>query len=247
MFGAVAGVRKGVSAVIMIKGGAACNKMSPAVALAPVKDTLSADNSKTVKTSEEEDCFRHGRELATSGTFNFPIDSSVTNSAELVSLLGSMMFGFYDVPLSIRSYLHPMDTECNFNVKIYQYNFLVSANVYDLHGDLVFQVNDNKWRIFRDDVRKYNYDAKGFEVYDKSDQIVMSIDFRPILGEPAVVVQAVLPCTASILGYYPSTNFLSNIPYGTPALNRAFDHLYDSIPIQPMFRYTGKDWQHSRL
>lgn len=37
------------------------------------------------------------------------------------------------------------------------------------------------------------------------------------------------------------------MPYKTPAQRAWFDHLYDSIPIQPMFRYTGKDWQHSRL
>ncbi|HTI08245.1 MAG TPA: hypothetical protein VL832_06800 [Puia sp.] len=169
------------------------------------------------------------------------------NSAEAVVFLGSLANGEFNLDELRDSIKRTFAGTCNLTTYVVNLKYFITATIYDLHGNLIFLVQDNKWQIFKNSIRKYNYDDNGFEVFDKDGRIAMSIDFRTFRIAPALYVKGIIPCTSSSLTYYSPEDFFLNVAYGTRELNRAFDNLYNSYPIQPLFRYTGNDWQHARL
>jgi len=229
----------------------ACNKMSPSLCQSTTEGVVTADAAKTAARSGHGGCFP-GQPLATSGEFSFPIDPSLSNAAEAVVVLGGGNNGEYNLD-ELRDHIkrglagacepgsHVLDTY------ILDLKYFITTTIYDLQGNLIFQAQDNKWQVFKNAAGKYNYDDHGFEVYDKFGQIALSIDFRVYRIAPALFINGITPCSDSILWYYSPHEIFRRIPYGTKRLNRAFDLLYDSVPIAPLFRYTGKDWQHARL
>jgi hypothetical protein len=237
--------------------GISCSKIAPARPAGP-------DSSQQTATSRVSDTkkgggahFCAGAPLRLSGEFNFPLDSSRPNLGIVNIYLGPFPIGQYNYfELRFPGKRTFSGDVCNLTAYEESWQFHVTTTVSDLKGNILFQMQDNRWQINRRAVRKYNYDDHGIEVFDHDGRIAFSMDFRPNPLEyniPALYFQGIYPCTDSTLRYIednPNDRGFFNIwhvQYGTPALNRQFDHLYDSLPVLPMFRYTGKDWQHSRL
>lgn len=249
---------------LMAIAGICCTKQSPASLQSGNQETVSENNkaagAKSGQSAEHHGfpfsrkhrpCFKPGMPLETSGVFDFPIDSTLPGNTQIYVFLGGRHNDPYNLTeLFFSSYL-PLYSICNMTIYISDFKYFITAKVYDLQGNLLFEIQDNTWRVYRNAIHKFNYDDNGLEVIDKEGRIAISIDFGGTL-----YVQGIIPCTSTSLGYYLlpefSPNFKEgvfemNIPYGTPELNKAFDHLYDSLPIKPMFRYVGKDWQHARI
>jgi hypothetical protein len=210
------------------------------------QDAVAADAAKTNGRSGSGNCFP-GQPLAASGEFSWPIDPSLSNAAEAVVVLGGGNNGEYNLDELRDHRKRGLAGGCHLDTYILDLKYFITASIYDLHGNLMFQSQDNKWQVFKNAIGKYNYDDHGFELYDKAGRIALSIDFRVFRIAPALYINGIMPCTDSTLFYYSPHEIFWNLPYGTKQLDRAFDRLYDSVPIMPMFRYTGRDWQHSRL
>ena len=187
---------------------------------------------------------RPGAPLQTCGEFVFLIDST---NVDITSFLGNRQAGVYVYPelKFAPDNVFPFFNTCNFTGYIYHFRHHLTTQIYDLRGRLILDVQDNKWQLFRNAAGKFNYDTNGPEVYDKEGRIAFHLNF--VNGDlQSLFYEGIIPCGSSTLSYY-TFNFNFSMPFGTPALNAAFDHLYDSVPLHPLFRYTGKDWQHSRL
>jgi hypothetical protein len=128
------------------------------------------------------------------------------------------------------------------------FKYFISASIKDLKGNPLVEIKDNKWFVYIENVGKYNYDATGFEVFDKAGHISLSFGFTYRAGLVNLEVQGVIPTSGSTLEYYAlAAPSLIDFQYGTPALNKAFQDIYDIVPIKPIFRYQGSGWQHARL
>lgn len=186
--------------------------------------------------------------LAINGQFHFPIDSTLSNATIIVALLGNKELGQYNFSEIKNHQTQQLYPGCNLQMYIANLQYFISASIHDLNDNLILEIKDNKWRIYPNAVSKYNYDAKGFEVFDKTGRIALSIDFR--LGNqhskttPTLYVQGVIPCKEHVLGFFQTSTFLPDFNYSSPADAR---QLYDSLPIKPMFRYLGNNWQGDRL
>jgi hypothetical protein len=186
------------------------------------------------------------------GVLSLPIDSSFGPGTLVAAYLGFRALGLYNL-LELSGYSR-IAFFVDSNVQIYSvhYNYFISTNIRDLKGNLLVQINDNKWFIYTKAVGKYNYDAKGLEVFDKEGHIALSIDSKPYTSTgsyPTTLnVQGVIARTNNTVTLYELDRYLPvDYPYGTSALNKAFNHVYDSIPITPLFRYSGANWQHARV
>ncbi|WP_431216916.1 hypothetical protein ACQ86N_21605 [Puia sp. P3] len=232
--------------VLLIQGGVACNKMTPQLRQTATQDATVADAAKNGSRTGKGSCFP-GQALETSGEFYWPIDSTLPNYAQVVVFMGNGPNGQYNLDELRDRKRRGLAGTCDLEFYTQNLQYFVTASIKDLYGNLMVQIQDNKWKVFRNAILKYNYDSLGFELYDKAGRIALSIDVRKFGIGPAVYSSVISPCTDTTLSYYAPTDFYYRILYGTRELNRAFDQLYRSDPIPPLFRYTGKDWQHARL
>lgn len=228
---------------ILLIATVGCNKMTPEIRNA-VPVTTQSESQTATSAKNGHGHIKPGTPLETSGVFNFSIHPE---NQLIIAILGSHRSGFYPFAelKHTPNHIFPLDYVCDLTVYIQQLTYHVTTDVKDLHSRLLLRVLDNKWRVFRDSVGKYNYDDKGFEVYDKDGHIAFNVNLVDGSTQK-IYINGIIPCTSTSLGYY-SPSFASDVPFGTPALDKAFDHLYDSLPIRPLFRYTGKNWQHARL
>jgi len=219
--------------------------MSPSLRQPATEGAVTADAAKTTALSRRARCIP-GQALATFGEFYWPIDSTQSNAVQIVVYLGYNADAFNLGELRDRR-RRLLASVCNLEFYTQDLQYFVSGSIYDLYGNLMFQVQDNKWKIIRNSILKYNYDDNGFELYDKAGRIALRIDVRSPNYGPKIYCSVISPCTSTTLIYCAPLNFYLNVPYGTKALDRAFEQLYQSDPIPALFRYTGKDWQHARL
>ena len=191
--------------------------------------------------------------LAICGVFDLPLLPNLDRATTIEASLGLVPYGTYAYAELLTT---PSAIEGFFSTPVleaYEANFkyFISASIKDLKGNPIVDIKDNKWFVYIENVGKYNYDANGFEVYDKAGHISLSFDF--IQGEYTVnlLVQGVVPISSSTLEYYALATRgqvgLVEYQYGTPALDKAFQYFYNAIPIKPIFRYSGPGWQHARL
>lgn len=227
-------------------GSFGCMKNTPALRQAD-STGLQNEGRKAVEKSTRRICDRHGAPLETCGVFEFPIDSTLNGGTIVTTFLGLRSFGDYNLAEFYYS-RGPFGgfTVCNLRAYILNWNFYVTGSIYDLKGNLVFEVQDNHWKVYRDAVRKFNYDSKGFEAYSKDGRIAISIDLNA-RSIASLWVRALVPCSSTTLGYFPDAEYFNNFPYGTPESDSVLNNLMIQYPISPMFRYTGRDWQHARL
>jgi len=191
------------------------------------------------------------KELAICGVFDFAIGSNVTPATTIEASLGYVPYGTYvyaEILANPRQLFFSSPVLASYTA---DFKYFISASIKDLKGNPLVEIKDNKWFVYVRNVGKYNYDANGFEVFDKAGHISLSIDFRhPDAGFVNLEVQGVIPTTSSTLKFYDYNLFAVNLidfQYGTPALNQAFEDIYNGVPIKPMFRYEGSGWQHARL
>lgn len=230
-----------ITLIFLVTGGS-CSKMNP---VAPDPTLSPTTESATAAAKNGHARCKPGGQLATSGEFDFTVDS--TNQF-IIAFLGQGGFGFmnYAELVYAPDHVFGMASACNFNEYIYHFKYHISTEIRDLQGRLIFSIDDNKWQVFRNAAGKFNYDDNGFEVYDKEGRIAFNFNFVNGYSQSSYF-QAIIPCTDTTLGYFPHDYVFTNLRYGTRELNRVFDSIYDARPIKPLFRYTGKDWQHSRL
>jgi hypothetical protein len=184
------------------------------------------------------------QKLAICGTLNLPIDSTLSPADLVIAYLGQEPVGDYDIPELGSTKTLPFFNSSALQIESVGWHFSVSASIKDLKGNLLIQIMDNKWYVNTKNVGKYNYDAKGLEVYDKLGHISLSIDSK---GPSSVNIEGVIPMADNTVALYEIDRFFLPFPYGTPALDSVFEQYYQQWPIQPLFRYTGPNWQHARL
>jgi hypothetical protein len=191
--------------------------------------------------------------LAICGVFDFSLPPNLDRATNIDASLGIIPYGTYTFaelltnPTRIDGFFStPVLEAYTVNLK-----YFFSASVNDLKGNPLVVIKDNKWFVYVENVGKYNYDANGFEVYDKAGHISLSFDFTPGPGTANLEVQGVVPTSSTTLEYYAVATMgesnLTDLQYGTPASDKFFEEVLAYFPIKPIFRYSGPGWQHARL
>ena len=186
------------------------------------------------------------------GTLTLPIDTTINYGIDIIVFVGianshetipelklHTSTSFFDQPFLQITGLH--------------WYFSVNTTVKDRNGNTLIQMMDSKWYVYTNNVSKYNYDAHGLELFDKQGHIAFSIDSKKSQSDmfgAALVVQGLFPQPDGTFMFAELTDGPLPplyLPSGTPELNAIFDSVYNQYPIQPLFRYTGPNWQHARL
>jgi hypothetical protein len=191
------------------------------------------------------------QKLAVCGTLNLPIDTTLNYWFDIIVFVGD-----YNAHETIPE-LKLRDSTNFFNEPFMQINavhwdFSVNATIKDLYGNALLQMMDSKWYVYTNNVGKYNYDAKGLEIFDKQGHIAFSIDSKnppKDMFNSSLTVQGLFPLPDGTFLFAETID--RNLPLyfsiATPEQKAEFDTAYSHFPIQPLFRYTGPNWQHARL
>ena len=218
---------------LLLLASMACNKKLPVglpCGCEPVSAVYTKGNSS--------------QKLAICGTLNLPIDSTLPPSDLVIAYLGQEPVGNYDIPELGPTKILPFFSSSALQIESVSWHFSVGASIKDLKGNLLVQMMDNKWYVNINNVGKYNYDATGLEVFDKQGHISLSIDSK---APSSINIQGVIPMADNTVALYEMDRYFLPFNYGTPALDSVFELYYHQWPIQPLFRYTGPNWQHARL
>lgn len=188
-------------------------------------------------------------ELPAEGSFSFPLDKGLGNGALISPYLGNRSLGLYNYVEIKDQQSVDMGGAVDISLQIAKNSYFINALIRDLDDNIVVQIVNNNWRIYKNAVSKYNFDDKGFEVFDNTGRIVMSFDFRKDNKSGNITtlfIQGFTQYPDGSVGFFPSTNFFDHIKLEDPS-HAAMRQFYDKSPIEPLFKYFGPDWQHVRL
>jgi hypothetical protein len=186
-------------------------------------------------------------ELPIEGSFSFPMDPGLSDAAMISPYLGFRPLGQFSYKEVKDTPVENMGGSGSIQISIKNNNYFLSANIHDLEDNIVVEIVDNNWRVFKNAVSKYNFDKKGFEVFDNTDRIVLSFDFRKDSQNGNITTLFIQGFTLNpdgSVGFYPSSGFYDPLKLGDHTAIREF---VDKTPILPLFRYFGDHWENARL
>lgn len=184
-------------------------------------------------------------EFKVTGSFSFSFDS-LKNSDQYEVVLGKFKTGSpFNIPeLKVNNCNYGLINHNNLNIRIQDCKLVIDAKVYDVERNLIAEVSENSWRINRNFVSKFNYDDKGFEVFDNKGRVALSVDIR----RDGVFVRGILRNSETDDAILVADDKRYPFSYINESSIRDIYKLYSAKDtITPMFLYTGKRWRFKRI
>lgn len=191
------------------------------------------------------------QEFEVTGEFDFPIDSSYSNGLLVNVVTGIPSAGGY-TKAELGNGTYRILSYENFQINTSKHKFIITGTIYDLNDNIIVEIQENKWRLNKNSVSKFNYDNNGFEVFDNTGRVAMSLNFvkrgnLPNSGEIEMQVQGIFPLSKNreaTIWIYGQRRII--LPYGTRELNQKIRDTFDLRPVLPLFKYMGMKWRHVR-
>lgn len=133
---------------------------------------------------------------------------------------------------------------------------LFNKEIYDLDGNLIAEIENNRWRINRNFIGKFNYDEEGVEIIDNQGKIVFSLN---IVDSVSIRVQGIFIDRyfhrgVLIAGYLKNEFFPIKTPENIAEIlkkknlsyENALKEAIERVEFRQLFEYTGNDWLHKR-
>jgi hypothetical protein len=140
-----------------------------------------------------------------------------------------------------------------FDLRFENGKLLFSLKVFDVKGNLVAEIENNKWRPNKNFAGKYNYDDLAFEVIDNRGNVAISLEYSSsiikikgifcFLEEKSIVIAGKSTTTFPL--YRDDDAFVIRDGKRVNYLD-ALDISIRDADIQPIFEYTGKDYLKKR-
>jgi hypothetical protein len=183
-------------------------------------------------------------EYEVTGSFSFSIDS-LENADQFEVILGKnpTMNAYNALELKMSNGNFRLLNRNGISLNLINNYLLLDAKIYDANGDIIAEVEKNHWRINKNSVSKFNYDNKGFEIFDNKGRIVFSIDIR----KNGIFIRGIIP--ESELGKFVLYTDDTYLKFSNLDINTFSDYnkLYEKgDPITQMFEYNIKNWRHKR-
>jgi len=182
-------------------------------------------------------------EFAVTGEFVFDFDKPFNEDEDVRVFFGSMSIS---APLSDFRKINGISRFISIGYnplrfKIIGQKLLVSCKIYDTSDNFIVEIIDNKWRVNKNAVSKFNFDNKGFEVFDNKGRVSISVT---IIEDNVLLVQGIFPnrkyksmAIASAFGYSPNESFGSSED----------EYRLDTTTFYQLFNYTGNKWHGERI
>lgn len=189
------------------------------------------------------------QEYAVSGDFNLSFSKPITPESEVTLEVGSNTIvnnvKAYKKDVNLRRFCGNINNiDPNFFFRISDSILLIRTKIFDLNQNLIAEVDHNKWRINKNFVSKFNFDNRGFEVFDNQGRIALNVD---VLADNKIAVQGIF-VDNSHDGALVATSEGAEYVGGIKSSNAAVDineYLKDH-PIRQLFEYTGSKWHGVR-
>lgn len=174
-------------------------------------------------------------EFAISGEFNLLLDkeqSDITlhyGSNEIINPKESFIFGLNINGMSVSANYAPIYFLIANDV------LYITTKLYDEEANLIVEIENNKWRLNKNFVSKFNFDDKGVEIFDNKGRVFFSVN---ILPQNTIEIQAIL-ASGKTLDLVTPNGFFGGI-------NGDGISILNTLNIQPLFEYTGNKWRGVR-
>lgn len=134
---------------------------------------------------------------------------------------------------------------------------LFNKEIYDIDRNLIAEIENNRWRINKNFIGKFNYDEKGVEIIDNQGKIVFSLD---IIDSVSIRIQGIFIDRNFNKGILIAGHLSNEIfPIKTPesmaeildkkklSYENAFKEAVERVQFKQLFQYTGNNWLHKRI
>jgi hypothetical protein len=131
-----------------------------------------------------------------------------------------------------------------FGVK--DHRLYITVDIYDLDGNPLVEIDSNRWTRSGSSLTKFNYDDKGFEIFDKDSHIAFSVDFPTYntIKMQGYLIDKEKGHQYLIIG---GSLFSYKRISGPETSADELRPLIDSIKFTQLFCYTGGDWLGKRI
>ncbi len=203
---------------------------------------LTTTSKKLIDKIDERAAYQAAENLQT-GEINMNFNSQINENDKVYIIIGGNKFSHTVKALKEKSAkLFSFAGRDPFSISLDKDNrMLFSIEVYDIEGNLIAEIENNNWRPNKNFTGKFNYDDRGFEVIDNKGNV--AINFT-VSESNKIIIQGIFQFK-EIGKIFLCGNNGFNILDMTNIQN--FNQEIDGINIAKIFRYTGKNWLHSRL
>lgn len=129
-------------------------------------------DSTTTETSKEN---------ALTGEFSFNLGQPIYDSSTI-----TVTYGAFEATNSVKPIKGKWYTGFNFikfrdgtvplTFDVINNKLVMSLKVYDLNGDMIVDIINNHWYRYQNNTGKFNYDSRGFEIFDKKGDLVFNVN-----------------------------------------------------------------------
>ena len=127
---------------------------------------------------------------------------------------------------------------------IINYKPVISLKMWDLEGNLVVEIENNKWRRYPNSTGKFNYDSRGFEIFDNSGNLIFNIDF---VSYNIIKIQGYVADLIHHAIWIPASGAIYNSDWNNPETIKAIRTELFKYPATRLFEYSGDNWLGKRL
>lgn len=178
-------------------------------------------------------------EFAVSGEFEFSINQGKSivqiYSIEMGGNLALVTYNQRNMSL-----IHIGDV-CDIYLR--DFKLMVTGKFYDLQRNLIAEIEENRWRVSKTSVSKFNFDENGFEVFDIKGRLVVQFDIRG----PKIKLQGYFAAKSMKVLTVTDNGGSLDFPYGTDTLNKEVYKYYDKhLNSRSLFIYCGNRWHGIR-
>lgn len=120
-------------------------------------------------------------EFAISGELNLHLNTDTSSILPLIVDFGSNIDNNYNppynyLPISTFQFLTKGSTWDKLEIKVIKNIVYLNGRIEDIEGKIIMELEDNKWRVNKKFLGKFNFDKKGLEIIDDFGRIIFSID-----------------------------------------------------------------------
>lgn len=190
-------------------------------------------------------------EFAVTGTFSLKTTVDLNKSGGVNFKVGTNIFNYsleeLSKPLPISSVFNKI-TKLNsgfenISIRYSNNNIYLSGTIYDINKNIIVELVDNKWRVNKTFIYKFNFDDHGIELFNHLGQVVFSLDINE---RNQVQIQGIsYNHDLNVVGISTTSGLVILNLLENNFHTRLDDALYKH-KFMPIFEYTGNVWRRVR-
>ncbi|MFT3705173.1 MAG: hypothetical protein QM802_22595 [Agriterribacter sp.] len=185
-------------------------------------------------------------EFAIAGELSLKLDSNAIGKAAIPRIdwgNNNIMLGYY-MPYQRLNFFNDLPAKSTWDaisIRAEQYRILLKGKIVDLEENIIMEIQENKWRVNKAFLGKFNFDDKGMEIFDTKGRVIFSINLS---SDNTITFRGLITTAQN-----PDLVIVSSdngFHLFESREKKVRDSLLTTIYTKPLFKYLGNKWHGVR-